>query len=129
MDELRVIEGEEDQALEHASSILSDDLARYLKCGSLVLDLQTRSVLLPGRNVSLPPSTFEYLVTLVRHSPDPVTYDKLVIESQAYQNLSRSEAREITRWQIHEIRQAIEVDPRHPHLVITVRDVGYRLVA
>jgi DNA-binding response OmpR family regulator len=129
LDELRVIEGEEDQATEHASSILADDPARYLKRGILVLDLHTRSVLLPARNVSLPPSTFEYLVTLVRHSPDPVTYERLVTESQAYQNLSRSEAREITRWQIHEIRQAIESDPRHPQLVITVRDVGYRLIA
>ena len=128
LDELRVIDGEEDQATEHASSTQMDDSTRYLKCGSLALDLHTRSVLLPSRKVSLPPSTFEYLVTLTRHSPDPVTYERLVTESQAYQNLSRSEAREITRWQIYEIRKAIENDPRHPKLVITVRDVGYRLV-
>jgi DNA-binding response OmpR family regulator len=128
LDELRDIEGEEKIPSESGSLINPDDPTRYLKRGSLVLDLHTRSVLLPARNVSLPPSSFEYLVTLVRHSPNPVTYEKLVAESQAYQNLSRSEAREITRWQIHEIRKAIENDPRHPQLVITVRDVGYRLV-
>jgi DNA-binding response OmpR family regulator len=52
-----------------------------------------------------------------------------VSESQGYQHLNRAEAREITRWQIHEIRKAIEPDMRHPTIVITVRDVGYRLVA
>ena len=76
----------------------------------------------------MPPSTFDYLVTLARHSPQPVTYEKLVMESQGYQHVSRLEAREITRWQMHEIRKLLESDPRHPQLIITVRDVGYRLV-
>ena len=129
LDELRDIELEEDPQTELASSTTLNDPTRYLKRGSLVLDIHTRSVLLPAGNVSLPPSTFEYLVTLVRHSPDPVTYERLVTESQAYQNLSRSEARDISRWQIHEIRKALEADPRHPQLIFTVRDVGYRLIA
>ncbi len=105
------------------------DPSRYLKCGPLVLDRHTHSVLLNECNTSLPPSTFDYLVTLVRHSPHPVTYEKLVHESQGYQHLSRAEAREISRWQMHEIRRLLEADPRHPQLIITVRDVGYRLVA
>ena len=104
------------------------DPARFLKRGPLLLDLHTRRVSLTERSVSLPPSTFDYLATLVRHSPQPVTYDTLVLESQGYQGLSRIEAKEITRWQIHEIRKALEEDVRHPRIVITIRDVGYRLV-
>jgi DNA-binding response OmpR family regulator len=50
------------------------------------------------------------------------------MESQGFQHLSRSEAREITRWQMHELRKLLESDPRHPQMVITVRDVGYRLI-
>jgi DNA-binding response OmpR family regulator len=102
--------------------------ARYLKRGPLVLDLHTRHVILNERSISLPPSTFDYLATLVRHSPQPVSYDILVQESQGYQGLSRIEAKEITRWQMHEIRKALEKDVRHPTMIITVRDVGYRLV-
>ena len=94
----------------------------------MLLDLHTNSVQLNDRNISMPPSTFDYLVTLVRHSPNPVTYEKLVSESQGYQHLSRAEAREIARWQMHEIRKILEADLRHPKLVITVRGVGYRLV-
>jgi DNA-binding response OmpR family regulator len=104
------------------------DPARYLKRGPLVLDLHTRHVILDERSISLPPSTFDYLATLVRHSPQPVSYDTLIQESQGYQGLSRIEAKEITRWQVHEIRKALEEDVRHPTMVITVRDVGYRLV-
>ncbi len=104
------------------------DPTRYLKCGPLILDQHTHSVQFKERNISFPPSTFDYLVTLVRHCPKPVTYEKLVQESQGYQHLSRAEAREITRWQVHEIRKLLEPDPPHPQLVITVRDVGYRLI-
>jgi DNA-binding response OmpR family regulator len=52
----------------------------------------------------------------------------LVLESQGYEHISRSEAREIARWQMHEIRKLLEPDPRQPRLIITVRDVGYRLI-
>jgi DNA-binding response OmpR family regulator len=106
----------------------ANDPARYMKRGELVLDLHTLHVLLNNRNIPLAPSTFDYLVTLMRHSPQPVQYDTLVLESQGYQGLSRIEAKEITRWQIHELRKVLEEDLRHPRLIITVRDVGYRLV-
>jgi DNA-binding response OmpR family regulator len=93
-----------------------------------VLDLHTYSVQYADRQVTMPPSSFDYLVTLVRHSPQPVSYEKLVSETQGYQHLSRAESREIARWQMHEIRKLLEPDPRHPKLIITIRDVGYRLV-
>ncbi len=126
--ELQSINGKELSAVSADMTLPATDPARYLKCGSLVLDRHTHSVQFNERNTTLPPSTFDYLVTLVRHSPNPVSYEKLVSESQGYQNLSRAEAREISRWQMHEIRRLIEQDPRHPQLIITVRDVGYRLV-
>jgi DNA-binding response OmpR family regulator len=104
------------------------DPSRYLKRGALQLDLHTHQVNLKEREISLPPSTFDYLVTLMRHSPNPVAYETLVKESQGYQEISRIEAKEMTRWQIHELRKALEEDLQRPHLIITVRDVGYRLV-
>jgi DNA-binding response OmpR family regulator len=104
------------------------DPSRYLKRGDLQLDLHTHHVTLNSREISLPPSTFDYLVTLTRHSPNPVPYETLVKESQGYSDISRIEAKEMTRWQIHELRKALEEDLQRPHLIITVRDVGYRLV-
>jgi DNA-binding response OmpR family regulator len=126
--ELQSIEGKEIPGTPTDITSPPVDPARYLKCGPLVLDRHTHSVQIKDNTTSLPPSTFEYLVTLVRHSPHPVTYEKLVLESQGYQHVSRVEAREITRWQMHEIRKVLESDPRHPQSLITVRDLGYRLV-
>jgi len=128
LSELQSIDGREAQRTTPETSQSTPDPSRYLKCGPLILDRHTHSVQLKESNISLPPSAFDYLVTLVRHSPHPVTYEKLVLESQGYQHVSRAEAREIARWQMHEIRKLLEPDPRHPQLIITVRDVGYRLV-
>lgn len=109
-------------------SPLNLDPTRYLQRGELQLDLHTHHATLNEREISLPPSTFDYLVTLMRHSPNPVPYETLVKESQGYQEISRIEAKEMTRWQIHELRKALEEDLQQPHLIITVRDIGYRLV-
>ena len=104
-----------------------DEPNRFIRRGSVMLDIFTRHVQVNDREVLLPPSTFDFLATLVRHSPNPVSYELLVHESQGY-SLTRAEAREMARWQVHEIRKAIELDVSHPRYVITVRDVGYRLV-
>ena len=125
--ELRQVDGSETLASGVVPALPAADPARFLICGKLSVDLHTRHVLLDNKYVSLPPSTFDYLVTLMRHSPKAVPYEVLVREAQAY-SLSRAEAREMARWQIHELRKTLETDPRHPQYIITVRDVGYRLV-
>jgi DNA-binding response OmpR family regulator len=103
------------------------DSERYLNRGTLQMDFHTRQVTLAGRYIPLSPTAFDYLTTLVRHSPDVVTCEALVEESQGYKS-SISEAKDIARWRIHELRKALEVDPRRPRLVITVRGIGYRLI-
>ncbi|MDR3575827.1 MAG: response regulator transcription factor [Anaerolineaceae bacterium] len=127
LNEMTQIENEKLSSSPPAVVPTSNDPDRFLICGQLTLDLHTRHALLCHQYVPLPPTTFDYLVTLVRHSPEVVTFEKLVEESQGFVT-SRSEAREIVRWQIHELRAALETDPGCPQLIITVRNVGYRLV-
>jgi DNA-binding response OmpR family regulator len=103
------------------------DPSRYLRCGPFTLDLHTRHVRIEERIIPLPPSTFDILVTLIRHSPNPVSYETLLSESMGY-TLTRVEAREMARWQIHGLRKVLEPDQRNPQFIITVRDVGYRFV-
>jgi DNA-binding response OmpR family regulator len=103
------------------------DLGRFLRRGSLTIDLRSRLITLEGRDISLPPTSFNYLLTLAKHFPDPVPFEVLVTESQGYSVL-RYEAREMARGQIHELRKAIEPNMSKPHFIITMRDVGYRLV-
>ena len=101
---------------------------RFLDCGDMRADLHTRHIFIANEAVSLPSTSFDYLVTLMRHSPDPVSFEVLVNESQGF-HYTKNEARDITRWHIHQIRKMIEEDPSYPQHLITVRDVGYRLVA
>lgn len=125
--ELHQIEGTDTSPDPLLSALPPTDPARFLRCGVLALDLHTRHASLNNKYISLSPTNFDYLVTLLRHAPDPVAYQTLVRESQGY-DLSRAEAREISRWQIHELRKALEEDPHTPRFILTVRDVGYRLV-
>jgi DNA-binding response OmpR family regulator len=122
------LQGEDDsQTDQPRGTSLNVDRARILRRGPFTLDLYARSVVFGEKTLSLSPTAFDYLATLVRHSPNPVSYETLVIEAQGYKT-SPVEAREMARWRIHELRKSIEADTRNPSYIITVRDVGYRLV-
>ncbi len=127
LSELNQMEGGDPTPAVLIPLVAPTDPSRFLQQGALVLDLHTRHVMLNNRFIPLPPSNFDYLATLVRHAPEPVQYQTLVREAQGY-DLTRAEAREITRWQIHEIRKALEANPHKPKFIFTVRDFGYRLV-
>jgi DNA-binding response OmpR family regulator len=127
LNELHQMESPAAQPPENPAPAAAPRDARYLQRGTFTLDLHTRTLQLADRTIQLPPSTFNFLVSLLRHSPEPVTYEVLVQEAQGY-DLSRAEARELARGQAHELRKALESDLRNPRYVITVRDVGYRLV-
>ena len=104
---------------------VTDD--RFLKRGLLTLDMLTRRVTLNERVVNLPPTSFDYLLVLARHTPNVVDYQTLVSEAQGYET-DPHEAQELTKWHIHHIRQVLEPDARNPIYVINVRGTGYRLV-
>lgn len=101
---------------------------RYLKRGAILLDTYTRRVVVNERAVSLVATSFDFLLVLARHASEVVDYRTLVAEAQGYQADAR-EAQELTKWHIHNIRQAIEPDPRNPVYLFNVRGIGYRLVA
>lgn len=101
---------------------------RYLTCGKLGIDLHTRRVSINEEIINLPPTSFDYLLVLARHTPNVVDYQTLVAEAQGYHADFR-EAQELTKWHIHQLRQALEKDTRNPAHLINVRGTGYRLVA
>jgi DNA-binding response OmpR family regulator len=100
---------------------------RFIKRGLLTLDLHRRSVMVNDHSVNLAPTSFDYLLVLARHSPNVVDYQTLVAEAQGYDSDAR-EAQELTKWHIHNIRQALQTDARNPIHVINIRGSGYRLV-
>ncbi len=123
--ELRSLEGDGTAEVSPASFAPSPE--RFLKRGALVLDLHTRRISIGERAINLQPTSFDYLLVLARHSPDVVDFRTLVAEAQGYQAELR-DAQELTKWHIHQLRQAIEEDAHAPSRLITVRGMGYRLV-
>ncbi len=65
---------------------------------------------------------------LARHAPEVVDYQTLVAEAQGFQ-AEAHEAKELSKWHIHHIRQAIEPDEHESTYLFNVRGVGYRLLA
>jgi len=110
----------------HQPENRSDD--RFLKRGDLTLDLLAHRLMVKETPVEVPPTSFDYLLVLARHAPNVVDYQTMVSEAQGYETDMR-EAQELTKWHIHNIRQAIEPDPHKPNYIINVRGTGYRLVA
>jgi len=100
---------------------------RLLVRGRLRLDLLAKRLKIDDQTISLPPATFDYLLVLLRHSPNVVDYQTLVAEAQGYQ-VEYREAQELVKWHIHHIRQAIESDELRARYLINVRGTGYRLV-
>lgn len=96
-----------------------------LKVGDIELDMQSHTAQMNGRVINLPPCTFEYLATLIRHAPEPVHYQLLVGESQGYW-LSEVEAHDLAQWRIYRLRKAIEADHSDPKLILSVPGYGYR---
>lgn len=126
-EELKVLDNE-DADFSSPASQTAPSTDRYLKCGALVLDTYTRRLSVDERAVNLAAASFDFLLVLARHAPEVVDYTTLVTEAQGYKVEAR-EAQELTKWHIHNIRQAIEPDPRNPVYLFNVRGTGYRLVA
>jgi two-component system, OmpR family, alkaline phosphatase synthesis response regulator PhoP len=100
--------------------------ARYLQRGMINIDLHSRQVVIGNQFISLLPVAFNYLVTLALYAPETVPYETLACESLEHCE-SPSQARQLVRRRICELRRAIEPDPRHPVYIRIVRGVGYRL--
>ena len=105
---------------------LERDHNRYIYREPFIIDLQTRTVSLHNQALNLPPSTYEYFVVLARHAPEIVKYQTLINEALGYQ-AEYGEARELSKWHIHVLRQAIESDPRKPRYLLNARGLGYQL--
>lgn len=124
--ELRILEGDNFEV--GTSDLTHVSQERFLKRGNLILDLQARRATLDEVVLNLPPSTFNYLLILAQRSPEVVDYQTLVSEAQQY-SVEPGEARELAKWHIHTIRQALSSGegPISCH-ILNVRGSGYRLL-
>jgi DNA-binding response OmpR family regulator len=126
LSELQKMEGKDVTAAGTAAYLPNTAPDRVLQKGTFELDLHSRHATLNGKYIPVNGVNFDYLRTLLRHAPKAVSSKTLVKESQGY-DVDFAEARDLSRWRIHELRKVIEADPRHPQYILTIRGIGYRL--
>jgi DNA-binding response OmpR family regulator len=79
-----------------------------------------------GEMVPVPQCAFDFLVVLLRHSGQPVSYRQMVEE--AHKNrLGALEAQDLARVNIYLLRKIIEENPQQPRFIRAVDGFGYRL--
>ena len=119
------------ESVESSAPAAEDERAespqRFLKKGSLIIDLARHVITVNGYLVELSPIEFDLISHLVRQSPHVVSPQELVSKIQGYES-DAPEASEITRAHIYRIRQKIKKSAGQAADVIhTVRGVGYTI--
>lgn len=99
------------------------------------IDEQRRQVWIRSTPVQLPRDHYVVLLALYQHAPSPCSYEALCAAiNQARQARKRPTYAELAASDIeslhhliHRLRTRIEVDPKHPRLILQVPHLGYHL--
>ncbi len=97
-----------------------------LAVGNVTLDPKSREVYVRNQRIELPPKEFELLRLLMANAGTVLPTDYLL---DAIWGEEFAGAVQVLYVHIGWLRDKIEVDPRHPRYVQTVRSVGYKFVA
>ncbi len=95
----------------------------YINIGSLHIDLMQRQARLKGQWLDLAPQEFSLLYALAQAKGKPLTRTELL--HRAWGDTTANQRTVDSH--IQSLRKKIELEPRHPQLIETVRRVGYRL--
>lgn len=99
---------------------------RLYRFGSFVFDLLDWSVMRDGRRLSLSPSELRLLAVLAREPGSVATFGQILA------GLGRADSwrdRQSLHAFVVGLRRKIEIDPKHPALLLNEARVGYRLAA
>ncbi len=94
----------------------------YLEYGELKIDLVQRSVCLQKHQIELTPQEFSLLYVLTQANGDALSRSELL--RRAWPNAIDNPRTIDTH--ILSLRKKIEIDPRQPSMIQTIRNVGYR---
>lgn len=97
-----------------------------IRVGALEIDPARRQASLEGVPLALKPLEFDLLAFLARNQGLVFTRERLLQKVWGYDYAGGSRTVDV---HMHYLRQKIETDPQDPQRLLTVRGVGYRLVA
>lgn len=101
---------------------LSDTIS--LNGGDLVVDVLKRDIRKNGDSVNLTISEFNVLMTLLKYPQKTFTREELMNLALGEDNFGYER---VIDTHVKNLRQKIEVNPKEPKYIVTVRGTGYRL--
>ncbi|MGD8488449.1 MAG: response regulator transcription factor [Anaerolineae bacterium] len=100
--------------------------AERLEVGDLVIDPLSHVVTVAGERLSLAPREFALLHALALSAGQVVSVDDLLAQVWGAEYMGEPQVVYVhIRW----LREKIEADPQAPRRIVTIRGVGYKLVA
>ncbi len=97
-----------------------------LRVGPLTLDKDRHEVTLDGKDVQLPLKEFQLLALLMANKGLVVTRQTLIDRVWGYDYVGDTKTLDV---HIKRLRAKVEPNPDTPELIVTIRGLGYKLVA
>jgi two-component system response regulator RegX3 len=91
-------------------------------CG-VSLDVERHQVVVRGDEVPMPLREFEVLTALMQNAGRVVTRDQLIDRVWGHDYVGDTKTLDV---HIKRLRKKVEVDPKNPELIVTIRGLGYR---
>jgi two-component system KDP operon response regulator KdpE len=110
-------------SLRRAATLTPEPESTLLTAGDFHIDLETRKVLVLGREVHLTPKEFDLLIYFVKHSGKVLTHRTLLA---AIWGGNYIEQNEYLRVFVGNLRKKLEPDPSNPRYILTEPWIGYR---
>ena len=100
----------------------------YYRIGDLHIDTRKRRARVSEHWVTLPPIQYRLLLTLAKRSGEVLGCQELLRAVWGYE-AEESEARELVKVHIRQIRRRLGLDPQRHHYIRSVRGFGYMLIS
>ncbi len=112
-------------ALRHRDAADARAGSTRIERGAVQIDLAEHTARVRGEAVSLTRTQFALLACFMRHPGRLLTHRAIVAEVWGDPDAA---AADNLRVQISQLRRRIELDPRHPALIVTEPGLGYRFI-
>jgi DNA-binding response OmpR family regulator len=105
---------------------LARETPHYYQIGHLRIDTRRKRAGLGERWVALPPIQYRLLLTLAKRAGEVIDCQELLRVVWGY-DAEETEARELVKVHIRQIRRRLGLDPEKHHYIHSVRGFGYML--
>ncbi|MFD2305545.1 response regulator transcription factor [Enterococcus termitis] len=102
---------------------ITDSVKEPLILGDIIVDEQNYEVSVRGKKIELTPKEFELLVYFIKRKDRVIDRDTLLDRIWNYDFAGQSRIVDV---HVSHLRDKIEIDPKHPVYLVTVRGFGYR---